>query len=263
VTTEEEKGRIEQLATALTYARSVIAELASKAQSKYDRLYCESVLAEGNSIDAALEASSSNAKPEPAKEAGGASDAVPNLSLMAVKYIEAVSNALQAKGYSMECCRTVVEVMLDTKVAKEAGISTLAQATPEGGQDLPPLPEFKWYDAIAEQRIGESYFYTADQMRNYARAALAASQQAADQYKVAFEEYNDKTSWVQWEVSKGIIGAWALGMHRADVIKRLVTELRASEHQLIERVVAHLERQSMPGSAGLIRAAFLDAGVPK
>lgn len=51
----------------------------------------------------------------------------------------------------------------------------VAQATPEGGQELPPLPAPDEY--CAKKGI---YAFGPKQMRDYARAALAATQQAAE-----------------------------------------------------------------------------------
>jgi hypothetical protein len=51
----------------------------------------------------------------------------------------------------------------------------------------------------------------------------AAPLQQVDEYKRAFEEFIQKTDWVQEDKT---IGGWALGMHRADVLKKLVDDLR-------------------------------------
>lgn len=46
-------------------------------------------------------------------------------------------------------------------------------------------------------------------------------------FKSAFDEWHDKTSWVQDEFNAGAIGAKSLGMHRADVMAQLIHGLRA------------------------------------
>lgn len=46
---------VEALVSALRYARDVINTVSEKAHGKADRVYCMSILREGNSIDAALE----------------------------------------------------------------------------------------------------------------------------------------------------------------------------------------------------------------
>jgi hypothetical protein len=55
----------------------------------------------------------------------------------------------------------------------------VAQATPEGGQELPPLPEPDGSDE-GDGRMEAIKYWLADSMRDYARAALAATQQAAE-----------------------------------------------------------------------------------
>lgn len=175
--------------------------------------------------------------------------------------------------------REIVEQEFDAEEARAilTGTATPAQATPEGWQDLPPLPGIPGgYSRKSDyDPYGGKPLYTADQMRDYARAALAASQQetelpelpeaeytvevavnsfkgrhesvaaysedqmreyalaasqrAPDAFKEAYMKYSDETDWVQEEVDKGIIGAWALGMHRTDVLKKLVEGLRKME----------------------------------
>lgn len=50
----EIQRRLDAALSALKYAREVIETLSEKANSKADRLYCDRILKEGNSIDAAL-----------------------------------------------------------------------------------------------------------------------------------------------------------------------------------------------------------------
>lgn len=64
--------------------------------------------------------------------------------------------------------------------AADAPVVGATQATPEGGQDLPPLPAHFGRFNIDGPDGHRIKGYTADQMRDYARAALAASQQATE-----------------------------------------------------------------------------------
>ena len=52
------------------------------------------------------------------------------------------------------------------------------------------------------------------------KAALAQPAQKLD-YKVALNEWLDKTEWVQEKINSGHLGARYLGMHRADVLRDL------------------------------------------
>jgi hypothetical protein len=65
--------------------------------------------------------------------------------------------------------------------------SSPAQTTPEGGRELPPLPKnFGLFniDGPDGHRIKG---YTADQMRDYARAAFSATQQAEEPVAYMFD----------------------------------------------------------------------------
>lgn len=52
-----------------------------------------------------------------------------------------------------------------------------------------------------------------------------------ERYRAAFNEWHDKTQWVQEEVHSGVIRAKALGYHRADVMAYLIKTLRSELEQ--------------------------------
>jgi hypothetical protein len=125
-----------------------------------------------------------------AKEAASATDAgqqATRIKLQSIdteefrKLVDAYHCATQEQLEEAYCA---IVYHVDEDVAEQVrsqGIlpATPAQATPEGGQDLPPLPWVK--DGVPD--YGNWYRETKDMgaaFRAYARAALASSQQAAE-----------------------------------------------------------------------------------
>lgn len=47
-----------------------------------------------------------------------------------------------------------------------------------------------------------------------------------DKFEMAYKEFHDKTEWIQQEMNSGKIACKYWGMHRADVIKAIVYQLR-------------------------------------
>ena len=60
-----------------------------------------------------------------------------------------------------------------------------------------------------------------------------------ESYKAAYNDWADKTEWVQQGFNEGTISAKYLGMHRADVMARLLDEA-AKERQIDEGRIANL-----------------------
>jgi hypothetical protein len=80
-----------------------------------------------------------------------------------------------SKGWHMKMART------EEEYGNAPPTIGAARATPEGRQDLPRLPEAKeTLVLLPGEPIESRKRFTADQMREYARAALAASQQAVE-----------------------------------------------------------------------------------
>lgn len=68
-------------------------------------------------------------------------------------------------------------------------------------------------------------------LRAVADAAVAADREQQAQFKAAYEEWSNKTEWLQHEINKGTIELpkSPLGKHRADVLFELVQHLRTNQ----------------------------------
>lgn len=60
-------------------------------------------------------------------------------------------------------------------------------------------------------------------------AALEQAQADCDRFKFAFNEWLEKTEWIQKECSSARVGFPILGMHRADVMTRYIAQLEARQ----------------------------------
>ena len=80
-----------------------------------------------------------------------------------------------------------------------------------------PQPPSEWagIKAILDEYGLQAIDFVAD-----FKAVLAQPAQEPD-YKVALDEWLDKTEWVQEKINSGHLGARYLGMHRADVLRYL------------------------------------------
>ena len=104
---------------------------------------------------------------------------------------------------------------------------------------------------------------------------LEATEEERDGLHHCFNEWIDKTEWVQRGINKGTISPKYLGLHRADVIASLLgaaekerDALRSKNHQYEERLRKILEEpeNTMSNSKALaevIRQARLALGVKK
>ena len=64
----------------------------------------------------------------------------------------------------------------------------------------------------------------------------------SDTYKAAYNEWTDKTEWVQQGFNEGTISAKYLGLHRADVMARLLDEA-AKERDALRAKITEMEQQ--------------------
>lgn len=78
-------------------------------------------------------------------------------------------------------------------------------------------PEWQaYFDAVTPLRVADLI------------AALEQAQDERDKFKFAFNEWHDKTEWVQ-KAKPGRFEFNTLGMHRADVMTRHIAELEANQ----------------------------------
>ncbi|MEN9885430.1 MAG: hypothetical protein RL758_8 [Pseudomonadota bacterium] len=102
----------------------------------------------------------------------------------------------------------------------------------------------------------------ADAMDNALVYGLRGREAAAELRRLhrveeAFNEWIEKTAWVQESARTG-----ELGMHRADVLKARIDRLEGELQQLAESVAKRLEQAGAGMQAGLIREVFIDKSHP-
>ena len=71
---------------------------------------------------------------------------------------------------------------------------------------------------------------------------LEAAEKECDACKAAYNEWTAKTEWVQQGFNRGAISAKYLGIHRADVMARLLDEVK-KEREALRAKIAEMEQQ--------------------
>lgn len=86
---------------------------------------------------------------------------------------------------------------------------------------------------------------------------LRARNDRLHQCELAFNEWIEKTEWVQQTARTG-----ELGMHRADVLKARIEGMERELADLCEAVAKRLEQAGAGMQAGLIREVFIQKSHP-
>ena len=127
-----------------------------------------------------------------------------------------VANNSSVKGWLVDL--PTLNEMVATLKAHDAQLVTNAQALADSNLALMEQTE------LAEKLRQQAETLEAELLR--VRAQLDG-----DEFKIAYMEWSEKTDWVQEHISASKDGWRYLGMHRADVMKMMIDELRASAPQ--------------------------------
>lgn len=114
--------------------------------------------------------------------------------------------------------------MIDTKELRrlsQAAISRMSARDPEFASSVTPLAVLELLDRLE----------AAEKERDDVAQQLVQSEQGkrkiskeCESYKAAYNDWADKTEWVQQGFNEGTISAKYFGLHRADVMARLLDE---------------------------------------
>ena len=77
-----------------------------------------------------------------------------------------------------------------------------------------------------------------------------------ESYRAAYNVWADKTEWVQQGFNEGTISAKYLGMHRADVMARLLDEVEKERDALLAKIEAMGKQESLDADSDVFRSAF-------
>ena len=132
--------------------------------------------------------------------------------------------------------------MIDTKELRrlaQAAIAKMNASDPEFASSTPPLAILDLLDRL---EAAEKERDDVAQQLVQSEVGKRKTSKECESYKAAYNDWADKTEWVQQGFNEGTISAKYLGMHRADVMARLLDEA-AKERDALRAKVAAMEKQ--------------------